>query len=77
LEQTIRSISEPPNPATRHASESWHPRLLDREKHFFFEKKKQKTFVSGGVRHLRCKRPQEQKFFGSFFQKRTSSLSKS
>jgi sarcosine oxidase subunit delta len=39
-------------------------------KNFFFEKKKQKTFV-------RCRgpfpkaRPKKQKFFGSFFQKRT------
>jgi hypothetical protein len=38
-------------------------------KHFFSEEKKQKTFMS-------CSRPADaagkQKFFGSFFQKRTS-----
>jgi len=40
-----------------------------KEKVFFFEKKKQKTFVSlSGGRKLR---DSEQKFFGSFFQKRT------
>jgi hypothetical protein len=38
--------------------------MSDRRKAFFFEKKKQKTFAS-----LRARR--DQKFFGSFFQKRT------
>jgi hypothetical protein len=40
------------------------------KKAFFFEKKKQKTFVSldGGWGKVR---DSEQKFFGSFFQKRT------
>jgi hypothetical protein len=39
-------------------------------KAFFFEKKKQKTFDSWGARaHKRAARMQ--KFFGSFFQKRT------
>jgi hypothetical protein len=41
-------------------------------KHFFFEKKKQKTFAHWGPGHRYCHRPQDQKFFGSFFQKRTS-----
>jgi hypothetical protein len=47
-------------------------------KHFFFEKKKQKTFVTPGQRGKHRPRhtqtPGEQKFFGSFFQKRTSSF---
>jgi len=39
---------------------------------FFFEKKKQKTF--GGLsRSCRQRTLSEQKFFGSFFQKRTTS----
>jgi hypothetical protein len=39
-------------------------------KHFFFEKKKQKTFI--GCRGLAISaRQKNQKFFGSFFQKRT------
>jgi hypothetical protein len=52
--------------------------LTKKKKYFFFEKKKQKTFAlcakppdqmgqSGGVLN-------RQKFFGSFFQKRTASL---
>jgi hypothetical protein len=40
-------------------------------KYFFFEKKKQKTFVRSVKRPAR---PKRQKFFGSFFQKRTASL---
>jgi len=46
-------------------NESWKGKV------FFFEKKKQKTFMSFG----RCWglfRDSQQKFFGSFFQKRTS-----
>jgi len=44
-------------------------------KYFFFEKKKQKTFIclvdaAGTIDTHR----NEQKFFGSFFQKRTASL---
>jgi predicted dienelactone hydrolase len=39
-------------------------------KHFFFEKKKQKTFIHGLSRPTSA-RARVQKFFGSFFQKRT------
>jgi hypothetical protein len=47
-------------------------------KQFFFEKKNQKTFAPFG-RSLTAappsdSAPKEQKFFGSFFQKRTSFL---
>jgi urease accessory protein len=49
-----------------------------KKKHFFFEKKKQKTFIyfpthraSTGTTGVACN---SQKFFGSFFQKRTSFL---
>jgi hypothetical protein len=45
---------------------------MEGSKRFFFEKKKQKTFDYGGMRRGRCQSPQDQKFFGSFFQKRTS-----
>jgi hypothetical protein len=44
-------------------------------KYFFFEKKKQKTFVllvNAADRSGPCL--MDQKFFGSFFQKRTASL---
>jgi hypothetical protein len=41
-----------------------------RQKDFFFEKKKQKTFTPA-VRACRNARAHRQKFFGSFFQKRT------
>jgi hypothetical protein len=44
-------------------------------KDFFFEKKKQKTFTAS-VRASRNARARVQKFFGSFFQKRTASLLK-
>jgi hypothetical protein len=37
---------------------------------FFFEKKKQKTFTSSGAPRGQV-RDSDQKFFGSFFQKRT------
>jgi hypothetical protein len=44
-------------------------------KQFFFEKKNQKTFALGDALHPRGPRqPTEQKFFGSFFQKRTASF---
>jgi hypothetical protein len=43
-------------------------------KHFFFEKKKQKTFMSWDA-PFRTGTLKDQKFFGSFFQKRTSFLS--
>jgi hypothetical protein len=42
-------------------------------KDFFFEKKKQKTFLPA-VRASRNARASMQKFFGSFFQKRTCFL---
>jgi hypothetical protein len=45
-----------------------------RKEGFFFEKKKQKTFVPLGKRCLTAY-ANTQKFFGSFFQKRTASLS--
>jgi hypothetical protein len=53
-------------------------RQASEEKVFFFEKKKQKTFEIS----FRCvvfpagmgAAPKEQKFFGSFFQKRTASF---
>jgi hypothetical protein len=47
--------------------------LFEGRKDFFFEKKKQKTFI----RLLpagHTPQPHLQKFFGSFFQKRTASL---
>jgi hypothetical protein len=37
---------------------------------FFFEKKKQKTFIISGAQFGKA-RLKTQKFFGSFFQKRT------
>jgi hypothetical protein len=50
----------------------------EKERLFFFEKKKQETFANG-VRHWAQRgnthaAGQRQKFFGSFFQKRTSFL---
>jgi hypothetical protein len=45
-------------------------------KRFFFEKKKQKTFKCCRALVQQCA-PKTQKFFGSFFQKRTSSLTAS
>jgi hypothetical protein len=41
-------------------------------KAFFSEEKKQKTFTSLGARPVPTYAPKKQKFFGSFFQKRTS-----
>jgi SH3-like domain-containing protein len=48
--------------------------MKEGSKTFFFEKKKQKTFARWGRGHLRRQSPQDQKFFGSFFQKRTAFL---
>jgi hypothetical protein len=42
-------------------------------KQFFFEKKNQKTFTFSAGRDRRGAETKEQKFFGSFFQKRTAS----
>jgi hypothetical protein len=42
---------------------------------FFFEKKKQKTFAHLAAASPERLSPDSQKFFGSFFQKRTSSFS--
>jgi hypothetical protein len=54
-------------------------RLIKKRKHFFFEKKKQKTFSHCGQRMVQIDQPgsdgKRQKFFGSFFQKRTASVS--
>jgi len=46
--------------------------IMYEERMFFFEKKNQKTFTSLGVRCGEV-RDSEQKFFASFFQKRSSS----
>jgi len=43
-------------------------------KRFFFEKKKQKTSAYCGRWRCCYQRPQDRKFFGSFFQKRTACL---
>jgi hypothetical protein len=43
-----------------------------KEGFFFFEKKKQKAFVSLGFGLPGCSEPILQKFLGSFFQKRTA-----
>jgi hypothetical protein len=45
-----------------------------RERTSFFEKKKQKNFCSLGARVFQPTMPKGQKFFGSFFQKRTACL---
>jgi hypothetical protein len=47
---------------------------MEVSKRFFFEKKNQKTFGPAGCGNGDAKAPNEQKFFGSFFQKRTSSF---
>jgi hypothetical protein len=39
---------------------------------FFFEKKNQKTFAPGGRGNGSATAPNEQKFFASFFQKRSA-----
>jgi hypothetical protein len=41
-------------------------------KNFFFEKKKQKTFTNWSRARPRGAATYDQKFFGSFFQKRTA-----
>jgi hypothetical protein len=45
---------------------------LSIRKDFFFEKKKQKTFGYGSRAGRTGAAPDNQKFFGSFFQKRTA-----
>jgi hypothetical protein len=69
----------------RHASECWHPRLSFHTRHdealalqtarkrFFFEKKKQKTSAYRGPCRAPANAPKDQKFFASFFQKRSAS----
>jgi hypothetical protein len=46
----------------------------EKGKVFFFEKKKQETFVDSGFGPSGEAQPSSQKFFGSFFQKRTAFL---
>jgi hypothetical protein len=46
--------------------------LKEGSKNFFFEKKKQETFVYGGRWQRRQNGPQYQNFFASFFQKKSS-----
>jgi hypothetical protein len=41
-------------------------------KHFFFEKKNQKTFAPGGCGVVDAQAHSEQTFFASFFQKRSA-----
>jgi hypothetical protein len=50
-------------------------RIVNEGKSFFFEKKKQKTFVPLAAASPSTAGPDSQKFFGSFFQKRTASIS--
>jgi hypothetical protein len=45
--------------------------ILSPRRFFFFEKKKQKTFAPLSRVRPRGPRQRKQKFFGSFFQKRT------
>jgi hypothetical protein len=45
---------------------------VKKSKHFFFEKKKQKTFTAGHGRDRAV--GEDQKFFASFFQKRSASF---
>jgi hypothetical protein len=54
----------------RHGYAFSDPRSKSGRKAFFFEKKNQKTITSSG-RCWRKVRDSDQKFFGSFFQKRT------
>jgi hypothetical protein len=49
--------------------------MEEERKRFFFEKKKQKTFGKLGQWLWNRHGLKEQKFFGSFFQKRTACLS--
>jgi hypothetical protein len=53
---------------------SLRPESESERKAFFFEKKKQKTFICFGFGFSGWAQPSEQKFFGSFFQKRTASF---
>jgi hypothetical protein len=46
--------------------------MEEESERFFVEKKQQKTFANCEFWQRRCHNPQEQKFFGSLFQKRTS-----
>jgi hypothetical protein len=50
--------------------------VKSKRKQFFFEKKNQKTFANGGQHPVRKGQSraagESQKFFGSFFQKRTA-----
>jgi len=46
----------------------------EESKNFFFEKKKQKTFINLGQRLFHQHGINYQKFFASFFQKRSSCL---
>jgi hypothetical protein len=48
--------------------------VIEESKRFFFEKKKQKTFIYGGLWQAPANAPKEQKFFASFFQKRSAFL---
>ena len=48
-----------------------------RSKAFFLEKKKQKAFVRAVAELFNEHATAEQKFFGSFFQKRTASIAES
>jgi hypothetical protein len=50
-----------------------HASFAPMEKHFFFEKKKQKTFEFSSFLLQRSAK-KDQRFFGSFFQKRTRLL---
>jgi hypothetical protein len=49
----------------------WRALNASKEDLLFLKKKKQKNFWSWGVGQRPCHNPQQQKFFGSFFQKRT------
>jgi hypothetical protein len=53
---------------------SWKLESGSERKVFFFEKKKQKTFACLAAASPERLGPDSQKFFGSFFQKRTASL---
>jgi hypothetical protein len=48
--------------------------VTDESKDFFFEKKKQKTLIYLASAFPDRLSPESQKFFGSFFQKRTACL---
>jgi hypothetical protein len=68
-----------PRTAQRHAGESGihaspaKPTTRQKSKHFFFVNKKEaKKTLPGGLWQRWCQRPAEQKFFASFFQKRSA-----